>query len=443
MISRLVIKNFKSIGKQGLDIELKPLTILLGPNGSGKSSIIESLLVLKTKAKTQFDISNPEGMKEIKTDSMLDLVHKKDNNEWLDIRVDITPHETNLRDLRSYFENAKNELEKILSEIKMEKIDNIGYAFSWKAARKESKSSVFLNNIKVMVSSHSFDKNSKKNKDVFEYPQNFKDIPTEVPASYVLEPRVFRPTTKGWRTNYLVIFAEEIVTQISSFINQKMFFVSALRGDIPYVGEGTNPPKWVGIKGEYSIHILSLLNQRRFKKKKEKIQKWANQFGLEDVSGTWESYNKLTSDYADPAFGTALNSALASHGSKQILPVIIQLFWSDPDNLIMIEEPEISLHPDSQVLLPEMFAEAVNDRKQIIVTTHSELLMIGLGTHIRNGLIKPEDVAVYHITKDSKGSHATRLKITSKGYVKGWIPSFAELENKLLQEWIQTVPEEE
>ncbi|MFQ5874616.1 MAG: AAA family ATPase, partial [Dehalococcoidia bacterium] len=43
MLSRLIVKNFKSIGEPGVDLELKPLTILVGPNGSGKSSIFEAV----------------------------------------------------------------------------------------------------------------------------------------------------------------------------------------------------------------------------------------------------------------------------------------------------------------------------------------------------------------------------------------------------------------
>lgn len=45
MLDRLIIKNFKSIGEPGVDLELKPLTLLVGPNGSGKSSILEALAI--------------------------------------------------------------------------------------------------------------------------------------------------------------------------------------------------------------------------------------------------------------------------------------------------------------------------------------------------------------------------------------------------------------
>ena len=33
MLSRVKIQNFKSIGEPGVDLEFKPLTLLVGPNG--------------------------------------------------------------------------------------------------------------------------------------------------------------------------------------------------------------------------------------------------------------------------------------------------------------------------------------------------------------------------------------------------------------------------
>ena len=42
MLTKIAIENFKSIGRR-IELELKPLTILVGPNASGKSSILEAL----------------------------------------------------------------------------------------------------------------------------------------------------------------------------------------------------------------------------------------------------------------------------------------------------------------------------------------------------------------------------------------------------------------
>ena len=40
-ITRVVLRNFKSIGK--CDVKLGPLTYLVGPNGSGKSNFMDAL----------------------------------------------------------------------------------------------------------------------------------------------------------------------------------------------------------------------------------------------------------------------------------------------------------------------------------------------------------------------------------------------------------------
>ncbi len=44
MIKKIEIKNFKGIGDPGIEIELKPMTLLFGPNSAGKSTIFQTLI---------------------------------------------------------------------------------------------------------------------------------------------------------------------------------------------------------------------------------------------------------------------------------------------------------------------------------------------------------------------------------------------------------------
>ena len=46
-IHRIKLKNLLSFGPKGLELELKPLNVLIGPNGSGKSNFIEMMGLLK------------------------------------------------------------------------------------------------------------------------------------------------------------------------------------------------------------------------------------------------------------------------------------------------------------------------------------------------------------------------------------------------------------
>ena len=43
LIHRIKLKNILSFGPDGMELELKPLNVLIGPNGSGKSNLIEAM----------------------------------------------------------------------------------------------------------------------------------------------------------------------------------------------------------------------------------------------------------------------------------------------------------------------------------------------------------------------------------------------------------------
>ena len=42
------------------------------------------------------------------------------------------------------------------------------------------------------------------------------------------------------------------------------------------------------------------------------------------------------------------------------------------NDLVIIDEPEMNLHPDNQILLTRIFAELVNKGLRIVISTHSD-----------------------------------------------------------------------
>ena len=164
------------------------------------------------------------------------------------------------------------------------------------------------------------------------------------------------------------------------------------------------------------------------------IRRWAERFGISSLAAGMRSQSGAGADYVEPDLGATLQLALASTGARQILTVIAQLFGAEPGSLIMIEEPEISLHPEAQVKLVEMFAEAIDEGKQVIITTHSHYLLLALTNVIQRELLKAEDVAVCEVKKEKeRGTTAKRLPITQDGIIKGWVSSFAKVDSRLLK----------
>lgn len=210
-----------------------------------------------------------------------------------------------------------------------------------------------------------------------------------------------------------------------------------MRGKIDYEVKTDRFFEWIGKNGENLISLLAQVSSPKWKQKREKIREWALEFGMKDPWAGWSGSNIASGVYLDQELNIPLNLTLASYGSSQILTVIAQLFWSERGDVILIEEPEISIHPVGQAKLPELFADAIKEGKQIIITTHSGYLPLALNRALKRGL-KAGDIAVYEVTKDKEGTKAERKEITEKGYIKGWIKSFYDIEDELIKEWAKS-----
>ncbi|MEA1863990.1 MAG: AAA family ATPase [Euryarchaeota archaeon] len=85
MITKLGLRNFKSISESGIEIDLKPLTVLMGPNASGKSSILEAIGIFAESIGGPLDST---GDLVVHRD-FTDVIHKRETNRWLTIEIHI------------------------------------------------------------------------------------------------------------------------------------------------------------------------------------------------------------------------------------------------------------------------------------------------------------------------------------------------------------------
>lgn len=239
----------------------------------------------------------------------------------------------------------------------------------------------------------------------------------------------------------------DINLDLSNFIAEfgsQTYLLSSVRGDVPRDVPTHSDPDWVGVNGGQLVSLLArILTTTEHQSVSKNIERWASRFGLRSLKAGLRGSEKAGSDYIDEILGKSINLALASAGARQILTVVTQLFWSRQNSLLLIEEPEISLHPQAQVDAVEMFAEALQEDKQIIAATHSIFMLQGIGYGVIKGWLKPDQVAVYHVEKKKDvGTTVKRLSLTETGSIKGWIPSFNRLEKRLLREWAKTLPKD-
>lgn len=95
-----------------------------------------------------------------------------------------------------------------------------------------------------------------------------------------------------------------------------------------------------------------------------------------------------------------LTAIRLSDGTLRYLCLLTILCNPEPPPLVCIEEPELGLHPDILPKVAELLVEA-SERTQLIVTTHSDILVSALSEY-------PESVLVCE--RDEKGTSVRRLE---------------------------------
>ena len=64
-----------------------------------------------------------------------------------------------------------------------------------------------------------------------------------------------------------------------------------------------------------------------------------------------------------------------SNGFQQLLPIIVQICLLKENDLFLLENPEVHIHPKLQLQLTEFIIEEINQGKNIMIETHSDVIL--------------------------------------------------------------------
>lgn len=87
-------------------------------------------------------------------------------------------------------------------------------------------------------------------------------------------------------------------------------------------------------------------------------------------------------------------------GVSYLVTILIICLASDEDDIILIENPEIHLHPKAQSRLCEFLYFISSRRRQLFVETHSDHIFNGVRVGISNRIMKEEFVKVHFFVLD-------------------------------------------
>ena len=118
-------------------------------------------------------------------------------------------------------------------------------------------------------------------------------------------------------------------------------------------------------------------------------------------------------------------------GISQVLPVLVQLYYAPPNSIIIMEQPELHLHPSAQSALADIMISAISAREdakprniQLIVETHSEHFLRRFQRRIAEKKCSNDLFTAYFANNDRSPSTLEPLEINLFGEITNWPRNF-------------------
>jgi len=379
MLKKIKIAGFRSIRKQ--EVDLAPFTVIYGPTASGKSSLLYSLLVLKNFVATpnqQSDGFFSFGFIDLGGFDACVFNHEQD--KAIEVSFSNEDGEYGL----SFQKNNGEIYLKAGIGIDMRAKINIPYAlnqsftFPWK--EREEEYTINWNGITCSVApkqptADTQQKASELTIQLNRIPETLKKIDIAphkrgfFKPSYTPQPVSSLPTTEG---------------EVASII--------------------INDPN---LSPRISVDMEKILER---------------DFRLYTPPGTATVYFQTT-DKRSRVPGYLVNDGF---GINQIVYILAKIHRPDIKT-ILIEEPEVHLHPKMIRSMVRVLCDIIKDEgKQIILTTHSEVFVSALLATIAEKITSLKDIQCYLALKENKATIFKPQRVQENGQIEGGLSSFME-----------------
>ena len=241
-------------------------------------------------------------------------------------------------------------------------------------------------------------------------------------------------------------FVSVLELDLERQFNDRLFYLGPLR-QFParqYPWQGSTPSD-VGVAGERTIEALLSsrgrdpvrTNARKYDKRgyairrisvEQHVAEWLKElnlvddFDVEQISPGIDLYQVMVRRQTE---STRVTLADVGFGVSQVLPVLALLAYVPEGSTVLLEQPELHLHPAVQSGLADVILEAAKIRKvQVIVESHSEHLLLRLQRRVAEGRADPNDVSLYFCNLKGGRSHLQRLSVNHLGEIEDWPDGF-------------------
>ena len=438
MLERLQLKNFKGWKDTG-EIKMAPISLFFGVNSSGKSSIGQFLMMLKQTVESpdRKTVFYPGGKNSaVQLGSYREMVFQRNPHHKIAFTYRWSLPETlKCKDIvsgRSYSGNKLEfEAEVALNEARQHLLQVQDFKYRLFDEERQSLSITLASRAgkrenEYEISAEQYDLLRKKMRAwALRQAVRFYGFPDEVIAYY-----------------QNAEFVQEL-NLAQELLFKSIYYLGPLRSRVDrlYTWSG-NTPESVGFEGENTVAAILAARDRKiglgYRKRTKSIEEiialkltemgLVEAFKVNRISEQRQEYEvkvktRGSKDWVDlPDVG---------FGISQVLPVLVECFHAPSGSIILMEQPEIHLHPRAQAALADVMIDVINSREngadrniQLVIETHSEHFLRRLQRRIAEGLIPKDKVSAYFADISRTPATLRALQIDMFGNIHNWPENF-------------------
>jgi predicted ATPase len=114
----------------------------------------------------------------------------------------------------------------------------------------------------------------------------------------------------------------------------------------------------------------------------------------------------------------------AGFGLTQVFPIVVAALSAQVDDILLIENPEVHLHPAGQAMMGRFLAEVANSGVQVILETHSDHVLNGIRRAVKAGMSRERVALHFFRPRGDGGAQVTSPQLDQSGNIDVWPDGF-------------------